>query len=47
MKIAVFGASGLVGKQLVPLSPLLRDERGHEVIAASPSLGGINTLTGE
>jgi uncharacterized protein YbjT (DUF2867 family) len=43
MKIAVFGGSGLVGKQLVSVL----HERGHEVVAASPSLGGVNTVTGE
>ncbi len=42
MKIVVFGGSGLVGAKLVKN---LR-ERGHEVIAASPTTG-INALTGE
>lgn len=42
MKIVVFGGSGLIGAKLVKN---LR-ERGHEVIAASPSTG-INALTGE
>ncbi|SFS54262.1 SDR family oxidoreductase [Paenibacillus sp. BC26] len=42
MKIVVIGGSGLIGKKLVNN---LR-ELGHEVVAASPSLG-INTLTGE
>jgi uncharacterized protein YbjT (DUF2867 family) len=42
MKIVVIGGSGLIGKQLVKK---LRD-RGHEVIAASPSTG-VNAVTGE
>ena len=42
MKIVVLGGSGLIGAKLVSL---LRSE-GHEVIAASPSLG-INSITGE
>ena len=42
MKIVVIGGSGLIGKKLVNN---LR-QRGHQVVAASPSLG-INTLTGE
>jgi uncharacterized protein YbjT (DUF2867 family) len=42
MKIVVIGGSGLIGKKLVNN---LR-QRGHEVIAASPSTG-VNTLTGE
>jgi len=42
MKIVVIGGSGLIGKKLVNN---LR-ERGHEVVAASPSLG-INSVTGE
>jgi uncharacterized protein YbjT (DUF2867 family) len=42
MKIVVIGGSGLIGKKLVAR---LR-ERGHEVVAASPS-SGVNTLTGE
>lgn len=42
MKIVVIGGSGLIGKRLVSL---LR-EAGHEVVAASPSLG-VNALTGE
>lgn len=42
MKILVIGGSGLIGSKLVAI---LRD-RGHEVIAASPSTG-VNTLTGE
>src|SRR3989440_1954986 len=42
MKIVVLGGTGLIGAKLVSL---LRSE-GHEVIAASPSLG-INSITGE
>jgi uncharacterized protein YbjT (DUF2867 family) len=42
MKIVVIGGSGLIGKKLVKN---LR-ERGHDVVAASPSTG-VNTLTGE
>ncbi|GHO87382.1 SDR family oxidoreductase [Dictyobacter formicarum] len=42
MKIIVIGGSGLIGKKLVKK---LR-ERGHEVVAASPSTG-VNTITGE
>lgn len=42
MKIVVIGGSGLIGKKLVNN---LR-EIGHEVVAASPSLG-VNTITGE
>jgi uncharacterized protein YbjT (DUF2867 family) len=42
MKIVVVGGTGLIGKKLVAR---LR-EKGHEVIAASPS-SGVNTLTGE
>lgn len=42
MKIVVIGGSGLIGKKLVAI---LR-ERGHEVVAASPS-SGVNALTGE
>lgn len=42
MKIVVLGGSGLIGKKLVNL---LR-QRGHEVVAASPSTG-VNALTGE
>jgi len=42
MKIVVIGGSGLIGKKLV--SRL--GERGHEVVAASPS-SGVNTVTGE
>lgn len=42
MKIVVIGGTGLIGSQLVQI---LR-QRGHEVVAASPS-GGINAVTGE
>jgi len=42
IKIVVIGGSGLIGTRLVNN---LR-QRGHEVVAASPSLG-VNTLTGE
>ncbi|EFH81167.1 SDR family oxidoreductase [Ktedonobacter racemifer] len=42
MKIVVIGGSGLIGKKLVKQ---LR-ERGHQVMAASPSTG-VNTITGE
>ncbi|MFL6585031.1 MAG: SDR family oxidoreductase [Chthoniobacterales bacterium] len=42
MKIVVIGGTGLIGKKLVNT---LR-ERGHEVVAASPS-SGVNTVTGE
>src|SRR5712691_10322558 len=42
MKIVIIGGSGLIGKKLVNN---LR-QRGHEVVAASPSLG-VNTITGE
>ena len=42
MKIVVIGGSGLIGSKLVNKLKKL----GHEVVAASPSLG-INTLTGE
>src|SRR5919106_1843920 len=42
MKIVVIGGSGLIGKKLVNI---LR-ERGHEVLAASPS-SGVNAVTGE
>ncbi|MGD9646367.1 MAG: SDR family oxidoreductase [Pirellulales bacterium] len=41
MKIVVMGGSGLIGKKLV--SRL--HERGHEVVAASPSTG-VNAVTG-
>ena len=42
MKIVVIGGSGLIGQKLVSK---LR-ERGHQVVAASPSTG-VNTITGE
>jgi len=42
MKIVVIGGSGLIGSKLVSN---LR-QRGHQVIAASPT-SGVNTLTGE
>src|ERR671924_335304 len=42
MKIVVIGGSGLIGSKVVTN---LR-QRGHEVVAASPS-SGVNTLTGE
>ena len=42
MKIVVIGGSGLIGKKVV--TNLL--QRGHEVVAASPS-SGVNTVTGE
>jgi uncharacterized protein YbjT (DUF2867 family) len=42
MKIVVIGGSGLIGSKVVTI---LR-QRGHEVVAASPSTG-VNTLTGE
>jgi uncharacterized protein YbjT (DUF2867 family) len=42
MKIVVIGGSGLIGTKLVAR---LR-QRGHEVVAASPS-SGVNTITGE
>src|SRR5438045_2602782 len=42
MKIVVIGGSGLIGSKMVNI---LR-QRGHEVVAASPSMG-VNTVTGE
>ncbi|SEP81672.1 Uncharacterized conserved protein YbjT, contains NAD(P)-binding and DUF2867 domains [Devosia sp. YR412] len=42
MKILVIGGTGLIGSKTVKI--LL--DRGHEVIAASPS-SGVNTITGE
>jgi uncharacterized protein YbjT (DUF2867 family)/quercetin dioxygenase-like cupin family protein len=42
MKIIVIGGSGLIGSKLV----IELRERGHKVVAASPS-SGVNTLTGE
>src|SRR5437588_10903733 len=41
-KVVVIGGSGLIGSKVVNI---LR-QRGHEVVAASPS-SGVNTLTGE
>jgi uncharacterized protein YbjT (DUF2867 family) len=42
MKIVVIGGSGLIGTKLVKLL----GERGHSVVAASPS-SGVNAVTGE
>jgi uncharacterized protein YbjT (DUF2867 family)/quercetin dioxygenase-like cupin family protein len=42
MKIVVIGGTGLIGSKVLNI---LR-QRGHEVVAASPSTG-VNTLTGE
>ncbi len=42
MKIVVIGGTGLIGSKTVSM---LR-QRGHEVVAASPT-GGVNTITGE
>src|SRR5213592_4893692 len=42
MKIVVIGGTGLIGAKLVKNL----QQRGHEVVAASPS-SGVNTLTGE
>src|SRR2546421_590986 len=42
MKTVVIGGTGLIGSKVVNI---LR-QRGHEVVAASPS-SGVNTLTGE
>lgn len=42
MKLVVIGGTGLIGRKLVEIL----NERGHEVIAASPS-SGVNTITGE
>ena len=42
MKIVVIGGSGRIGSKVVDN---LR-QRGHEVVAASPS-SGVNTITGE
>ncbi len=41
MKVVVIGGSGLIGSRVVTI---LR-QRGHEVMAASPSQG-VNTVTG-
>src|SRR5215213_4052460 len=42
MKIVVIGGTGLIGKMVV----MNLRQHGHEVVAASPSLG-VNTVTGE
>jgi uncharacterized protein YbjT (DUF2867 family) len=42
MKIVIIGGTGLIGSKVVNI---LR-QRGHEIVAASPSTG-VNTLTGE
>jgi uncharacterized protein YbjT (DUF2867 family)/quercetin dioxygenase-like cupin family protein len=42
MKIVVIGGTGLIGSRVVKIL----QQRGHEVVAASPS-SGVNTLTGE
>src|SRR5438094_5326805 len=42
MKMVVIGGTGLIGAKLVKNL----QQRGHEVVAASPS-SGVNTLTGE
>ena len=42
MKIVVIGGSGLIGKKVV----VNLRQKGHEVLAASPS-SGVNTVTGE
>jgi uncharacterized protein YbjT (DUF2867 family) len=42
MKIVVIGGTGLIGKKVV----MNLGQRGHEVVAASPS-SGVNTVTGE
>jgi uncharacterized protein YbjT (DUF2867 family) len=42
MKIVVIGGSGLIGKKVVANL----QERGHQVVAASPS-SSVNTVTGE
>src|SRR5213076_2265383 len=42
MKIVVIGGSGLIGSKVVNIL----HQRGHEVVAASPSTG-VNTRTGE
>jgi uncharacterized protein YbjT (DUF2867 family)/quercetin dioxygenase-like cupin family protein len=42
MKIVIIGGTGLIGSKVVNI---LR-QRGHQVVAASPS-SGVNTLTGE
>jgi len=42
MKVVVIGGTGLIGKKVV----MNLGQRGHEVVAASPS-SGVNTVTGE
>ncbi|PSL23373.1 SDR family oxidoreductase [Chitinophaga ginsengisoli] len=42
MKAVVIGGTGLIGRKLVEIL----SERGHQVIAASPS-SGVNAITGE
>src|SRR3954454_1764491 len=42
IKIVVIGGTGLIGKKVV----MNLGQRGHEVVAASPS-SGVNTVTGE
>src|SRR6188474_1860379 len=42
MKIVVIGGSGLIGKKVV----MSLRQRGHDVVAASPS-SGVNAVTGE
>src|SRR5262244_3223025 len=42
IKIVVIGGTGLIGSKLVNIL----SQRGHEVVAASPS-SGVNTFTGE
>src|SRR5262244_1593755 len=42
IKIVVIGGTGLIGSKLVNIL----HQRGHEVVAASPS-SGVNTITGE
>jgi uncharacterized protein YbjT (DUF2867 family) len=41
-KIVVIGGTGLIGSKVVKIL----QEKGHEVVAASPS-GGVNSVTGE
>ena len=42
MKIIIIGGTGLIGSKLAPLL----DDKGHEVVPASPS-SGVDTITGE
>jgi uncharacterized protein YbjT (DUF2867 family) len=42
IKVVVIGGTGLIGKKVV----MNLGQRGHEVVAASPS-SGVNTVTGE